>query len=104
MPEIYIKSIVLEKQIYDSFKSTLKERYSNLKSPRCTFSNFESWSLMAMVLGIFTSYGDITSSPLFLECLEKEYLPELKKIDRDKYVYVCICIKSNDRSKTKQYT
>lgn len=107
MDDIYIKSIVLKKQDYDFFESTLKERYSKLKSTRVTFPIFKSWSLVAMILGIFTSYGDVTSSPLFLECLEKEYLPNFNEIENDNNVRICICIekkKLNGRSKTKQYT
>ncbi len=107
MDEIFFKTIALEKQDYDFFKSTLKERYSTLKSSRVTFPIFKSWSLVAMVLGIFTSYGDVTSSPLFLECLEKEYLPNFSEIEVGNKTRICICIerkKLNDRSKTKQHT
>ncbi len=104
MSDTYIKSIVLKKQTYIDFKNTLKERYYYLKFPRCAFSDFESWSLVAMILGIFTGYGDTTSSSLFLECLEKEYLPEFIKIDNDNNVKICICINLNDRSKIKQHS
>lgn len=104
MDSIFIKSITLKKQMYNSFKDTLRAKYSYMKSPNLTFSVFKSWSLMAMILGIFTSYGDTTSSPLFLKCLEKGYLPNLNEIENDNNVRICICIeekKLNGRSKNK---
>lgn len=90
--EIYIKSIILTREKYSYFKECILQNYVKCDNRTIDFSLFQSWSLFAIILGIFRSYGDTTGTKLFCECMQYDYLPKIDILEHKNRVRICICI------------
>lgn len=90
--EIYIKSIILEREKYSYVKECILQNYVKCDNRTIDFSLFQSWSLFAIILGIFKGYGDTTGTKLFCECMQYNYLPKIDISEHKNHVRICICI------------
>jgi hypothetical protein len=96
----YLKTITFPKDRFSLINKRIEKQYAQLETKDCCFGIFYSWSLLATILGIFTSYGNLESTEIFLDCLQYNYLPEISIARRKDYVKICICImekKLNER-------
>ena len=96
----YLKSITLKKNVFLSINNRIDERYSQLEKKDCCFSVFYSWALLATILGIFTSYGDVESTRIFLSCIQDNRLPEISITKNKNDVKIWICV-NEQKSKFK---
>lgn len=90
--QIYLKSITFTKDEFSLINQRIDKQFTQLEQDRYSFDIFYSWSLFATILGIFTSYGNLESTKIFLNCVRYGYLPEVSIMSDKKRIKVCICI------------
>jgi hypothetical protein len=99
--QLYLKKITLSRKEFLAIKRRIQERYQSQNLHSLCFDTFYSWSLVAVILGIFTGHGDSESIRLFLECVSRNTLPKIWIKPEKKQTMVCICIdfkKHNERT------
>lgn len=100
---VFIKSILLKRKEYLSIQKEAKIKYSRCNHQEFPLETFQAWSLLAIILGIFTHLGDTTSTNLFFNCLKSHYLPKIYISECNKFVRVHIYIFQKELDQVRIY-
>ena len=96
---VYLKRLVFSNHDFDLVNERINNRYNESEDKSIKFETFYSWSLFATVSGLFTGYGDVESTVMFLECMTSGKMPELSIVKFGKeQVQICICIKKEEET------
>lgn len=89
---VYINTVIVDKKKFSDIINRIDARHANFCSDAISAKDFKLWCIFATIFGIFTNYGNINSTKLFMECLACNYLPEISILERNDNVKICIKI------------
>ncbi len=74
----FIKRISLNESDFHILFDNVLKKSKLIKCRKEDRLFFQSWSLFSAVLGVFRGFKDSTAMPLFYQCLQYNYLPDVK--------------------------